>query len=169
MLAWILAIITLAAPPGRFPARESEADARARYALIATAADNAARAAPLFAGPEGHRRTVALLLAVAVHESGLRVDVDRGELRGDGGQSWCLMQVHVGDGKTPEGWTGPELAADHAKCFIAGAHLLRRSLVACRESPPDDRLAAYASGSCARGLPESRVIIGMARRWLDRN
>jgi hypothetical protein len=109
-----------------------------------------------------------LILAVSYMESGWRKDVDLGVgrfARGDGGASWCMMQVHLGRRRTPEGWSGPELVASRDRCFRTGLRALRRSVNACRARPMGEWLNAYASGACTRGAVESRRRMGLAMRW----
>ncbi len=166
MSAWLLSILLLVAPPGRTP-HETAVDGAARYALIANAIAHAAEETPPLPGEHGRERFAILLAAVAVHESGLALDVDTGSRRGDGGRSWGLWQFNLGHGRTPEGWTGLELVADRRKAALAAAHAVRRSAIACRRYKLgfDFALSAYASGSCFGGAYESATMVGMAKRW----
>lgn len=91
--------------PGRSlhpPAQETFEDGMIRYGAIADAARDVSydpSEKPIFGGRYGRARTMALLLAVSLFESGYRKDVDLnvGKLaRGDGGRSWCLMQIQLG-------------------------------------------------------------------------
>jgi len=95
MVAWSKPGVTL-----HPPAMESFEDGQARYALIADAVlTTVAREKPLFGGSRGRLRTAALLLSISMFESSYRKDVDMNlgkEGRGDGGRSWCLMQVQLG-------------------------------------------------------------------------
>jgi hypothetical protein len=107
----------------------------------------------------------ALLLAVAYHESGFALDVDKGPCRKgtcDGGQAACMMQIHA----TPERRT--ELFKDRRECFRVGLSALRMSLRACRKNAPEDRFAQYASGSCMKGFKGSRELYRAWARWRDR-
>jgi hypothetical protein len=144
MAAWLLALLLAAVPPGLVPARETEEAARERYASIAED----------LAAVTTSRTEASLLIAVAVHESGLRLDVDQGLTRG-GGRDVCLLQLR-----------SPPAAAltDRQACLRAGLRLVRASLAACRAAPERDRLAQYASGSCSAGLRESRAIMDSWRR-----
>jgi hypothetical protein len=188
--AWILALLLLLSPPEKradfqrhtsrvLPAeqRETTEEGRARYAGIAadlTAVLFEDETKPLFPGKRGREHTAAVLLAVAYLESGFRKDVDlgAGKLgRGDHGRSWCLMQVQAGlTGTVPSGsertrsYTGADLVADRKKCFRAGLEMVRQSLSACKDQPLKDRLAVYASGSCDKGLAESRMRMALAGR-----
>src|SRR5215467_1634672 len=67
---------------------------------------------PLFNGSDGRTETALLMLSVASFESSFSKRVDDGVRRGDRGLSYCLMQIHVGNGQTREGWTGPQLIED---------------------------------------------------------
>jgi len=154
MHAWILSLLIAVSPPGRVPSRESYDDAIVRYESIATDLEAVVTdAAPLYSGPHGHAQTAALLVAIAAHESGLRRDVDEGETRG-GGKDACLLQLR----------NRPDAATDRRTCFRVGLRLVRASLAACRTMPERERLAAYASGSCERGRPESRAMLDAAKR-----
>jgi hypothetical protein len=163
------------APPERFVDAhawtghvETSEERTARYEDIARDLETVLEdpKAVLFSGPSGKEKTAALVLAVAFHESGFAPDVDLGPCRRDknpkrcdGGRATCMLQVHVlPDGKTQEGWTPDELQADRTKCFRAGLRAMRASFKMCARSPLEDRLAAYASGSCDRGLKGSREL-----------
>lgn len=180
---WLVALITTLAPLDRaspdreFPGwTETVEERRARYVGIASDLEAFVfdpETKPAFGGDGGRARTAALLLAIAYHESGFAKDVDLGPcyrgLRGrssrcDSGMSACLLQIHLGNGKTPEGWTQADLFADRKKCFAVGLRLVRGSLGACRQLPLRDRLSAYASGSCARGAEASRALMDLAER-----
>ena len=97
MLSW--------ARPGRSfhpPAKESFEDGRDRYGEIADSVRDVVydtNERPIFGGRYGRAKTMALILAISLFESGFRKDVDKnvGKLaRGDGGKSWCLMQIQLG-------------------------------------------------------------------------
>jgi len=144
----------VAAPGGQtfYPeAKETKEEAELRYQSIAkdlleVVWDSDEK--PLFKGPDGRARTLAMMLGIMRFESGLRRDVDYqlGKYAfGDGGASACLMQVRVGSGKTPEGWTKEDLK-DRKKCFRAALHVLHASFKACRFLPEEYRLSAYTSG-----------------------
>jgi len=185
MTEWIVAIIVSAASPERaatedaFPGwSETVAERKGRYASIARDVEELVfdeKTRPVFGGPHGRARTAALLLAVAYHESGFMKDVDIGpcyrgksgqSTRCDSGKSACLMQIRIADGKTPEGYTREDLFQDRKKCFRAGLRLLRSSLGMCKHLPLKHRLAAYASGSCDKGLPGSEVLMSLAEKFV---
>jgi len=161
MLSWV---------PLRAHTDESAADAQARYESIAR--DVAAVVLdsgeePLFGGPGGRAQTALLMLSVASYESSYRKEVDDGRGRGDRGRSYCLMQIHVGNGTTPEGWSGAELVEDRQRCFRAALHFLRGSFGICHRLPIDDRLSAYATGRCVENASISRSRVGRARTWWE--
>ena len=140
------------------PAKEAD---RARYTeiasdLVAVAYDPEEQ--PLFSGPDGRAKTALLLASIAAHESTFRADVEDGRARGDGGTSWCFMQVHIGVGKTVEGWTGADVTSDRKLCFRAGLHIARESFRMCIAQPVTEKLGAYASGQCGKS-PESRQMV----------
>jgi hypothetical protein len=95
MVAWAKPGITLLPV-----AMETFDDGKARYGLIANAAMRAVvKNKSMFGGSKGRIRTAALILAIAMFESSFRKDVDMNlgqEGRGDGGRSWCLMQLQLG-------------------------------------------------------------------------
>jgi hypothetical protein len=70
----------------------------------------------------------------------------------------CFMQVHIGAGKTVEGWTGADITSDRKLCFRAGLHIARESFRMCVAQPTTEKLGAYASGQCGKS-PESRQMI----------
>jgi hypothetical protein len=183
MTDWLFGLIATLAPLDRvspdreFPGWTETVEQRsARYTSIASDLETFVfdpETKPAFAGETGREQTAALLLAIAYHESGFAKDVDLGPCyrgpkgrgsRCDSGMSACLLQIHLGTGKTPEGWTQAELFADRKKCFATGLRLVRGSLGACRHLPIRDRLSAYASGSCDRGAEASRALMDLAQR-----
>lgn len=181
VIAWILSFMVATAEPGRTTfyaeAQETQAEALERYNSIASdlvevVYDPATE--PLFKGPQGRSRTVTVLLAVMLFESGFMKNVDTGKgkfARGDNGKSWCLLQQNVGVGRTAkwntrhdrsprfgdnpadivEGFSGPEMIADRKKCITAGLRGLRVSFASCPGIPLDQKLRVYGSGSCKPG------------------
>jgi hypothetical protein len=155
-------------PPTAHRAMENADSARIRYESIANDMATVVReddVKPLFDGPSGRAQTALVALAVASFESNFRRDVDTGVRTGDQGNSWCLMQVKVGEGRTKEGWTGVDLTTDRKKCFRAGLRIMRGSFMACRTLPILDRLSAYAIGSCVRDQRESQLRVGRAKAY----
>ncbi len=170
LAAYLLSAALLAAPHGkswrRGDKKESKEDHLARYGMIAeremaAAFDPATKPLPLM-GPGRAKRVRSALFVHAVfwHESFFSYDVMRGEARGDDGRSWCPGQLHIGFGKTQEGWTGPQLVIDGKhptselsriafdRCTTATYNAVARSFHACRSLPEGQRLRAYASGTC---------------------
>jgi hypothetical protein len=145
MLAWLVALMIAAVPPGKVPARETAEAGLERYQAIA------ADVATVTRSP----RTAALLVAVAVHESGLRLDVDTGATLGDAGRARGLWQLQG----VPADLTRAQQAA-------VALERIQRSHKACSANLERFRLAAYASGSCSRGFPESAAIVDSWHRLL---
>jgi hypothetical protein len=187
LCAWLLSVMVWKAPPEKYAAlpqfpgwKETAGERLERYRSIA--ADLAAVVLDpdermAYRGARSRERTAALLLALAFMESGFAKDVDKGPCyrgrdgtfaRCDGGLSACMLQIRVGAGTTSEGWSREELFADRRKCFRAALHKARRAMSSCVRRGPDALLNAYASGSCDRGLHESRERLAMARRFFDR-
>jgi len=149
---------------------ESRDDVLSRYGDIARDAASVAldeNETPLFDGPDARTETAVLMLSVASFESSFSKRVDDGIRRGDHGLSYCLMQIHVGNGATREGWSGRQLIEDRKLCFRAALHILQASFTACRKLPIDDRLSAYASGHCFSEARVSRSRVGRARAWWE--
>jgi hypothetical protein len=205
LIAWIVSFMIVLAPPGRpsyIPeATETKDDANARYASIAqdiTTVVWSAEEKPLFRGTNGRARTTALILSIMLNESGFRKDVDLGvgkHARGDGGRSWCLMQMNLGTGKTrpwnqkkyrfakppcQEGRPADPRYCDPAEEIIEGVTgremvearklCIREGLHAlhgalCTALPTREWLRAYASGSCDKGSEESRRRMDLAISW----
>lgn len=200
VIAWLLTFMVAVAPTNRrqfYPdAQETQQEAEARYNSIASDIvsvvynrDNP----PLFNGPDGRSRSASVVMGIMMHESGFRRDVDYGigrYGRGDGGRSWCLMQIKTGDGRTatwnkaknrfkqwgdPEselvqGWTGQELVTDRKKCIEAGYRIIRASFQMCRSLPVADWLSVYASGQCATegdGAEKSQARMNTALNWFN--
>lgn len=134
--------------------------------------------APLFPGVTGRAEAAAWVLSVASSETqGFQKDIEDGLKRGDGGYSWCNMQIHLpgssrillkDDGyyayayKRGVGWNGPDLvgAANRQNCYRAGLHVMRESLKVCRN------LSVYTSGKCLRDEPSAKYRERRAKEWL---
>ena len=132
-VAWILSLLLYAVPPERVAAapgwEQTPAARAARYEAIAAdvaAVVYAPDAIVLYAGPRARAHTAALLVAVAVLESGLAADVDRGPCyrgrdgrgpRCDRGRAFGLWQVHA-----------PEVEGDRRAAARAALRLMRSSL-----------------------------------------
>jgi hypothetical protein len=143
---------------------ETQEEAFGRY--LGISADIAA-AAEEHAGTDAEkRRRAALLLAVAVGESGLSRDVDEGpcyrrggwKARCDSGTSHTLWQMKAAmvDGRAVH---ARELRGFDKRPQAARAALraLSGSLGACRQLEARDRLSMYGSGSCRPGLKSVRA------------
>lgn len=103
----------------------------------------------LYAHDELRIRSLALVVAIQFRESTFR-----NAAVGDGGQSFCAMQVHASSGGTRA------LLASPRECVAAGLALLRRSIALDRAHP----VAAYARGPRykteeARSISDDRVRI----------
>jgi hypothetical protein len=196
--SWVVDRMVSWSPPGRSfiqEAKETPEEGKARYGEIAEAILSVAydpSEPPLFGGRNGRARTAAVLLSVARMESGFRRDVDLnlGKLaRGDGGRSWCLMQVQLGspmNGKTKTrilfegdgvsftsdpglGFGGEDLIADRRVCVRTGLRMMRRSFSACSRLNVLDKLSAYTTGSCQSGQRESRARVRLAIDWVSQD
>lgn len=193
--SWILSFMTKVAPPGRkvyYPeGQETVEDATTRYKAIANDIIYVVynpKTKPLFKGPNGRSRTVSVILSVMFHESAFmrHVDYDLGKYsRGDSGQSWCMMQLRIGEGRTMKwnlaedrpiawndpkedifnGYTGEELIQNRQLCIGEGLKILRLSFSVCGKLPIEDRLRSYASGSCEKGADASHNRVRTAMQW----
>lgn len=161
-------LLRIASPEKLAPLRqdETEDEMRERYKTLAQGIAEAVESSPsLFRGDNGAYRTAALIISVGFFESGFRKDVGDGRVRGDGGRSWCYMQINIGKGPVYMGpdemqnWYGTDLVQDPQKCFKTGLLTLRRSIGACRKYTEGDVLSAYTSGRCVHGEPKAR------QRW----
>ncbi|HSM93371.1 MAG TPA: hypothetical protein VLT47_10845 [Anaeromyxobacteraceae bacterium] len=150
-LGALLALSPPDAPHMALPGWAETVEARrARYASFAedvgAVVDRACRDRELGCS----RWALAVLLGIAIHESGLAPDVDAGrcyrgsgfEGRCDGGASVSVWQLRAG---------GEEAALYARDRRAAAREALRRagrSWNACRRNPTAERLAAYAGGKC---------------------
>lgn len=121
---------------------------------------------PLFKGPDGKVKTALVLATTMWYEGGFSPRIDHQESRHS---AVCLMQVNVGRGLTWEGWTARQLLGDRRKCLVAGLHIAQKSFELCQHLPEQDRLRAYASGSCKKGKRQSRQRITEMYRWYYAN
>ncbi len=185
LLNWTVGGMTKWADPRIHSGDETLDETNSRYRMIARDAVSVAfdpNESPLFEGPQGRIRTVALFMGWSTLESGgYRRAVDYGvgnKARGDHDSSWCLMQIHlsepdhvdfhtwsrvvmrgdlydrIDDGHT--GWGGEDLVYDRTKCFRAALHMLRESKRICRTLPESEQFSIYAGGNCIRGRSSSR-------------
>jgi len=167
VVTWLSSMMLQWAPPERrvsyIPeAKEEVSVAQKRYQIIAeqfldvAMKDSSPR---LFGGKQGRLRTAVMMAGIALYESGFRRDVHLGQgkfSRGDGGRSWCLLQMNIGASTVPTAdpilstWKGPDLVgeANTWRCATAGLHMMARSMRACSHLPLKDRLSVYTSGKC---------------------
>lgn len=201
LVVWLYSVMTLMSPIGRpqyiVEAQESREQAEARYKEIAQAIIDVSfdpQEDPIFTGRYGRSRTALFIAFKFYMESGFRRDVHLGLGRArlgkmgwnDNGRSWCMGQIMLGRKRveaepgvwveesqsvTPEGWSGRDLVGDTHKCVTSTLRTIRRSLAACHSLPSDERLAAYAAGSCAseRGRAISRARMSAFRRWTNKS
>lgn len=195
VIAWFVAfMMTMASPtrPQFTPAaKETPTEATIRYESIATdIATVLWKNPPLYAGDMGRLKTASIIMGIMLHESSFRKDVDLnlGDFgRGDHGRSWCMMQIQIGNGRTPawntvkqraalpgdskdeivQGWTGPELISDRKKCIEAGYRMMKESFETCRSLPPNEWLRGYASGNCTDGVLESEHRMNVGMNWFN--
>lgn len=172
---WVLAAALHFAPletRPKFAGYEETADeARARYVSLA---EDIAEAAEKSKGPDIPQ--AAMLLAVAIGESGLSFDVDKGpcyrkggyRLRCDGGTSYSLWQLKAGvvDGVA---YGGHEFQGLDKRKLAARAALrkLEGSLGMCKHLEPQDRLSAYGAGRCLEGHKSVRERWALYQRVRD--
>jgi len=193
---WLFDFMVDVSPPGMkspYPeAEETKEEAEARYRSIArdillVVFDPETQV--LFKGPHGRTRTAAVVVAIMAHESSFKKHVDYGlgkYGRGDNGNSWCMMQHNIGQGRTikwnwkhkrtvrwgdpPEevfqGYTGKELLADRTKCIEEGVKIARLSFRVCSKNALEHRLSSYASGNCEKGLPQSENRMSTAFKFM---
>ena len=143
---------------------ETRAETLDRYWSIAQDIAAAAQEVPTKPGGLADEDEAALLLALAIGESGLSLDVDRGPCyrkgkwfaRCDGGSSFTIWQLKPirFDGALR---TGKELQSDRALAARVALWLARGSLGQCRKLEPRDRLSAYGAGYCKEGLASVRA------------
>lgn len=176
-------------------AQESIEQANSRYRDIATTIVEGVfdpEVQPVFGGKYGRQRSAMFVVVWWNGESGFRRDVDLGLGRArlarsgwnDYGRSWCMGQVNLGRKRrpdperkgewiedsptlTPEGWSGRDLCDDRRKCLVTTLRIMRQSIGACRNLPPEERMAAYAAGYCEsyRGQTSSRARMRVFNRF----
>lgn len=112
---------------------------------------------PLYEGPDGARRTAALISAVGVFEGGYN-NKAKGDCK-DKPPGWpgcgkadndskptsfCFLQIHFAEGvERVKGYTPEELMADPLACVRAGREIMRDSIKANKDEP----LMSYAGTS----------------------
>ncbi len=157
--SWILGAMLSISPPDKIaPIKNTETvdEMKVRYADIAKdLAEVIDASTPLYKGADAKEKTASIMLATGKYESGdWDKRVDDGTRRGDGGASWCLMQIHLGDRNVYFGtdemktWKGKDLISDRKKCFTAGMEVLRMSLRACGHLKGGGSLSLYRFNTC---------------------
>lgn len=166
------------APPETRPQYEGHRETREetveRYWSIAQDIAAAAEEVPATPGGLTDQQEAALLLALAIGESGLSRDVDvgpcyrKGRLwrRCDSGTSYTIWQLKPGivDGKVR---AGKELQADRRLAARLALRRARGSLGQCRALEAHDRLAAYGAGRCIAGIESVRERYRLFQRVRD--
>jgi hypothetical protein len=166
---WLLALALQFAPPSqalRFPGYDETADAaRARYTIIAEDIAFVVQEHEPLPGLTRSESAV-FVLAMSIGETALALDADKGPCfrgrhlgrnyagRCDSGRAVGVLQVQLASGRA-------EHFADRRKLLTVGLTALRGSLWACAQLPVDERLAAYASGSCNNEGGKA----GSRKRW----
>ena len=140
---------------GLMVALEPSAPWRGTYEKSAEAIARVAESEPLF-DDHGEERTASLLVAIAWYESRLKPSA-----RSKDGQFYCLYQVdkrHLAD---------PQKALDDPEvCTRAAIKIVRQSLDRCAKLPFDDRLAQFMSGTCDKGITDSRYRMFLGGKLL---
>jgi hypothetical protein len=147
-VAWVVGLMV---------ALEPQAPWRPTFEKTAEAIARVAESDPLFDDKEkGEERTAALLVSIAWYESRLKPNA-----KSANGQWFCLYQVdkrHLPD---------PQKALDDPEvCTRAAIKIIKGSLAKCASHPEGERLAFFMSGSCDRGLPDSRYRTFLAAKLL---
>jgi len=166
LIIWMISVMLLISPINpKFESEQEHADRMERIAEdIVSITYDKAEAPIIRIGKDPRRLATMLVFEVAKHESSFYYNIDKNKgykPRGDNGRSWCLMQIHIGKGKTFQGWTGPELIADRKKCLKAGYQYMKQSFGACRRYGQAYGLSAYASGSCNKARNISKEMVNM--------
>ncbi len=192
---WVVDQISRWSPPGRtfFPdAKETKEEALKRYKEIANDLITVVfdpNEPSIFGGSIGRHRTLALMMGVLKAESSFRKDIDLGLGalgKGDGGQSWCLVQIKLGkevNGKTPsrinldnksfaitknaKDYGGEDLVKDRKICLRAGLRMVRSAWNSCGKNKMEERLSVYVSGNCQGGKDSSRNRVRPAFQWIS--
>lgn len=135
-VTWVVSLMT---------ALEPAAPWKDTYEATASAIAKAAESDPLF-GEGSEERTATLLVAIAWYESRLKPSAKSAD-----GQFMCLFQVdkrYFEEGETP--------LTDQTVCTKKAIGIVKKSLAKCASNPQDERLAAFTSGTCDKGLAASR-------------
>lgn len=172
---WVLSAALTFAPIESRPQfkgyEESREEAFERYISIAN--DIAFAAEERAKTPAAAKRNAALLLAVAVGESGLSADVDRSpcyrgggfRTRCDSGTSFTIWQLKhaIVDGRPV--WGRELQGTDKRRDAARGAlRSILGSLGMCKKLEPEDRLSGYGAGRCIVGHKSVRARWALFQR-----
>lgn len=150
----LFALLRLVDPP------QAEVDRLHEFAAEVVRAVDSAEELP-FTGPAAREATIAALMVIAHHESGIREDIITCRVRGDQGRSITAFQLMRGFA-----WGGhseAELCASNQLAATMALRVLQTHSTRCTRSGPGGWFAGYASGSCAR---PSRAATAMCARWV---
>jgi hypothetical protein len=148
----LLSLMLASSPP-------AETAASDRMTEIAEGITRASAMWPLWSGASGKTATATLLLAIAIHESGLRADVQRCERGGDGGRSKGLFQLMHPVATAP--FDLEELCASAGIQAAAALRVLWRHRDVCPSCAPRRWITGYASGDGARDSDAAREIASL--------
>lgn len=153
---WLVAIVLTMFPVERVEPNDVAAQETYRRHVDEVVTDIVAVAydpteTPEITGDHARALTAAMITVIAAGESGgFNRTVELGHARGDGGKSWCLMQMNIGSGRTDEGWTGPDLISDRRKCLRSGMRAANRSIKSCSRWGLLSGLSIYDTGKCVK-------------------
>lgn len=146
LATWVLTLLTSLEPNTPW---------KGTYLDTAQAFAEAAQSQPLFAGPDGSRRTAAVLISVAWFEGHFKQDAqgDCDETdpktgtckRGSKPHSFCTFQIHESNFAT-YGVTKEQLLGDIRVCTATALKIMKGSMQVCASMPLLDRLAWYTAG-----------------------
>lgn len=140
---------------GLMVALEPSAPWRGTFEKTAEAIARVAETEPLFE-EHGEQRTAALLVGIAWYESRLKPTA-----KSKDGQFVCLYQV------AKRNLSDPQKALDDPEvCTRAAVKIIRSSLQKCAKNSVDERLAAFMSGTCDKGLSDSRYRMFLGAKLL---
>lgn len=136
-------------------ALEPSAPWRTTYEKTAEAIAKVAESEPVFE-EKGEQRTAALLVAIAWYESRLKPNA-----KSANGQWLCLYQVDRRHLPEPQ-----KALEDPEVCSRAAVKIIKGSIAKCGKKPLEEQLAVFMSGSCDKGLAESRYRMFLANKLL---
>ena len=130
---------------------------------------------PIHVDESGRRVTFVQVCKQTLSSDGLKTNKECSYVLPPGSRASTPSRIVLeGDGfeitrDQNRGHSGQDLIASRELCFTAGLRIIRRSFVACKRLPMEERLSAYASGNCENGRESSRRRMGAAIRWLIQN